>query len=296
VSYPTISLVTPSFNQAEFLEETIRSVLDQNYPNLEYVIVDGGSTDGSIDIIKKYSHRLKYWISEPDRGHGHALNKGFSKTTGDIMAWLNSDDKYLPWSLETVADIFSSFPDVNWIMGTHSWWDDKGRMTHAQRVYKNIYDYLLGNYAWIQQESVFWRRNLWERTGGKINEDYRFMVDGELWSRFFLTDRLYHIDCVVGGYREHGHNRAALHRDKCTAEMEQAISWMRNNCGKAVLNNCKSLQDILSLRRNPQSQQASLPADIFREFSKVCEEAAYDRIVYQNRRWEKSKVRYSACQ
>src|SRR5215469_5586779 len=97
-SLPKISIVTPSFNQAEFLEETIRSVLDQNYPNLEYVVVDGGSTDGSVDIIKKYAHRLAWWVSEPDDGQYAAINKGFKHSSGEIMAWINSDDKYLPWT------------------------------------------------------------------------------------------------------------------------------------------------------------------------------------------------------
>ncbi len=94
MNYPKISIVTPSFNHAQFLEETILSVITQNYPNLEYVIIDGGSTDGSVDIIKKYEKHLTYWVSEPDNGHGDALNKGFAKSTGEIMAWINSDDKY----------------------------------------------------------------------------------------------------------------------------------------------------------------------------------------------------------
>src|ERR1700674_5632659 len=98
----SISIVTPSFNQARFVEETIHSVLDQEYPNLEYIIIDGGSTDGSVEIIEKYRPRIHCFVSEADSGHAHALNKGFAQTNGEIMAWINSDDKYLPWTLRTV--------------------------------------------------------------------------------------------------------------------------------------------------------------------------------------------------
>src|SRR5712672_634542 len=112
---PKISLVTPSFNQGSFLEETIRSVLDQNYPNLEYVVIDGGSTDGSVEIIKKYERRLTWWISAPDGGQYEAINKGFARTTGEIMAWLNADDKYLPWTLSVVGDLMSTLPQVEWL-------------------------------------------------------------------------------------------------------------------------------------------------------------------------------------
>ena len=126
--YPTISIVTPSYNQGEFLEKTIQSVLSQEYPNLEYVVIDGGSTDDSIDIIRRYEDQLAYWVSEPDGGMYDAINKGFSKTTGDIMGWLNADDLYTSWTLQIVGEICSTFPEVEWLTSLYPIvWDRQGR-------------------------------------------------------------------------------------------------------------------------------------------------------------------------
>jgi Glycosyl transferase family 2 len=123
---------------------------------------------------------VHYFVSEKDSRHGNALNTGFRQSTGEIMGWINSDDKYLPWTFRTVADIFEQHHDINGITGINAWWNDKGAMIEAGNVYKNIFDFLAGNFTWIQQESVFWRRSLWNKAGGFINEDYRLMVDGEL--------------------------------------------------------------------------------------------------------------------
>lgn len=232
---PKISIVTPSYNQAGFLEEAILSVLNQDYENLEYVVIDGGSTDSSVDILKKYENKFHYWVSEKDDGHGHALNKGFSQTSGEIMAWINSDDKCTPWSFKTAAEIFTKFPHVDWIVGFYSWWNRHGAMTHAARCPKNIYDFLLGNYTWVQQESVFWRRSLWEKSGGYINQDYKFMVDGELWTRFFLHADLYSVDCILGGYRSHSDNRGECNMQLCMQEMEMAISKMKTKCSSDII-------------------------------------------------------------
>jgi glycosyltransferase involved in cell wall biosynthesis len=113
--WPKISIVTPSYNQGRFLEEAICSVLDQGYPNLEYIIIDGGSTDESVEIIRKFEKHLAYWVSERDQGHYDAINKGFAHATGEIMAWLNSDDKYTPWAFRVVAEIVTTLPQVQWL-------------------------------------------------------------------------------------------------------------------------------------------------------------------------------------
>ena len=289
-----ISIVTPSFNQACYLEECIQSVLDQNYANLEYVIIDGGSTDGSLAIIKKYAKYLHYWVSEKDQGHADALNKGFSRTSGEIMAWLNSDDKYLPWTLATMDEIYKSFPKVNWTVGFNSWWNNKGVMTHATRVPKNIYDYLLGNYRWIQQESVFWRRDLWQSAGGYISQDCRFMVDGELWSRFFLHDKLYAVDCVLGGYRAHPKNRARLFHNECHTEMNAIIRRMKQYCSNKTLSNYYALRLIQILNRKLLLRHTPFENIMRRLFSGIYASAAYDILEYDEEGWVESKQRFSA--
>ncbi len=245
MNYPKISIVTPSFNQDEFLEQTIQSVVSQNYPNLEYIVIDGGSSDNSPAIIEKYSDKLSYWVSEPDGGHGNGLNKGFSQSTGEIMGWINSDDMLTAWSLRTIAEIFTKFPHVNWIHGTNSWWNRQGQMINASETRKNIYDYLTGNYAWIQQESVFWRRSLWDKAGSIITTDLEFMVDGELWSRFFLIDELYTVNCVLSGYRTYGDNRAGKNYSTCISEMQDLVMKLESKCDPKVLRNAKSLRRII---------------------------------------------------
>src|ERR1035437_8493898 len=131
-SFPKISIVSPNFNGAAYLEETILSVLSQNYPNIEYIIVDGGSTDGSQEIIKKYNDQLAWWISEPDNGMYDAIQKGFDRSTGEIMAWINSDDMYQKKAFFTIAEIFKNFPQICWLEGTNTWYDIYGRTVKSK--------------------------------------------------------------------------------------------------------------------------------------------------------------------
>ena len=134
-NYPKISIVTPNYNCDKFLEETIKSIINQNYPNLEYIIIDGGSTDNSIEIIKKYDKYISYWISEEDSGMYEAIQKGFDKSTGDIMAWLNADDKYHPNALFTIAKIFTQNQKINWLTGINSFYNEQGETFHICLLY-----------------------------------------------------------------------------------------------------------------------------------------------------------------
>jgi len=200
---PRISVVTPSLNQRAFVEDTLRSVLDQGYPALEYVVVDGGSSDGSVEVIRKYEERLTWWVSEPDRGHPDAINKGFAHTSGEIMCWINSSDAYYPWTFATVADIFMQLPEVEWIMGVPSEFGLSGGPKKVAPAYFNVYDFLAGRHRWIQQESVFWRRGLWDRAGGSLDESKLRVADFDLWLRFLRLAPLHHVETVLGGFRNH---------------------------------------------------------------------------------------------
>jgi glycosyltransferase involved in cell wall biosynthesis len=228
MDYPKISIVTPSFNQAEYLEQTIRSVLDQNYPNLEYVIIDGGSTDGSVDVIKKYARQLIFWVSEKDKGQYDAINKGFSHTTGEIMAWINSSDIYYPWTLDTIAEIFTN-ANVEWISGMHT---NLSKGTAPQSIdcgkQKNFYDVVAGKYKWIQQESVFWKRNLWNKAGGALDLKVGFAGDLDLWLKFFPHANLYYVNTILGGFRYHDVRRGKDNENTYEIEAEKLFKSFKS--------------------------------------------------------------------
>lgn len=286
-----ISIVTPSYNQSDFLERTILSVLEQNYPNLEYVIIDGGSTDGSLEIIKKYKNHLTYWVSEPDKGHADAINKGFSKCTGDVMAWLNSDDMYLRGAFSSVAKIFGDHPDVEWLTGMSAYWDAQDRLTHICNSYKNANDFLNGKLKWIQQESTFWRRTLWDKAGSKINEDYQFMVDCELWSRFFSYADLYHVNTVLAGFRRHSTNRGDIHSSELNEELDLIVEDMRKSVPADMLVSAEKQAGISRFARKMES--IGVPDAVIRKLLALlyhnAHQSKYSLLDYdiQTLRWEK---------
>jgi len=237
---PKISVVTPSFNQAEYLEETLRSVLDQEYPNLEYIVIDGGSTDGSVDIIRRYEDRLAYWVSEPDEGQYDALNKGFARSTGEIMAWLNSDDKYLDWTFSSVAEAMSNLPEIEWLTSQFQFfWDQQGRAMRCEWHPGFSRELVLRGgtlpgcgwpaWAFLQQESTFWRRSLWERAGGQLSTSYSLAGDYDLWMRFAGQAELYSLSVPLAGFRQHPGQKTARQMD---AYIEEARACFQLRGGK----------------------------------------------------------------
>jgi glycosyltransferase involved in cell wall biosynthesis len=214
---PKISIVTISFNQGKYLEKTITSVLDQHYPNLEYIIIDGGSTDGSVEIIKKYEKKLTYWVSEPDNGLYHAVEKGLNKCTGEIMAWINSDDFYLPDAFRNVAKVFNENRQVNWIRGLAVEAKENGDLVKRITIpwcRWSRYRYLTNDFQFIQQESSFWRRKVWDGAGRKMEGSIRYAGDMELWARFFRREKLYTAAVELAAFRLRGENQISVNKQK----------------------------------------------------------------------------------
>jgi len=210
-NFPKISIVTPNYNQGEYLEQTIRSVLDQGYPNLEYIIIDGGSTDSSLEIIKKYEKQLTYWISEKDNGMYEAIQKGFERSTGEIMGWINSDDILFPSSLKRISSLFNSYTQIEWLGGCALTINSESDIVYANAQRKwNRFMYYTGDFKYIQQEGTFWRRSLWLKAGGSLNTSLKFAGDLELWSRFFLCADYYTLPTPLAGFRMRRENQKTL--------------------------------------------------------------------------------------
>ena len=217
--WPRITVVTPSFNQGEFLEATIRSVLLQNYPNLEYFVIDGGSTDASGEIIRAYAPFLRYWVSEPDRGQAHAINKGFARATGDVLCWLNSDDTYQPGTLATVGSFLHDGSGIRAIVG-HSLRVDVGADSALllRGEYRSRLDLLRfwRRYS-MHQPSVFWRRELTDEVG-LLDESLDLILDFDYWARLSELTPFVEVDQVLSCTTAHAAAKTAdgylsYHRD-----------------------------------------------------------------------------------
>lgn len=212
--WPSISIVTPSLNQGAYLAACMDSVLGQGYPELEYIVMDGGSSDGSHAVIEKRAARLSHWQSEPDDGQYDAVQQGFERTSGEIMAWLNADDMYHPYALFKVAQVFQRHPRVQWLTARHSFWRQDGSFEGAARQLldwspRSLLERAASGGTLVQQESTFWRRSLWERAGARLATGLSYAGDLELWCRFLWQADLYTLDNVLGGFRRHPQQKTA---------------------------------------------------------------------------------------
>jgi glycosyltransferase involved in cell wall biosynthesis len=223
--WPKIALVTPVFNSARYLEATIRSVLSQSYPNLQYVIADGGSTDGSVEIIRKYEPQLHAWFSEPDRGMYDAINKGFARTSDAATGEATGDAMRDGMGWISATDLLRTFPEVEWITGRPTGFSDEGMAVETLRLRQWArWRFLAGANRYIQQESTFWRRSLWERAGGRVDDARRSASDFELWVRFFRFAKLYPVDALIGGFRSHPDSLGLRNLEECHAIHEEILA------------------------------------------------------------------------
>ncbi len=196
-----VSIVTPSFNQAAFLAECLRSVLDQGYPHLEYIVMDGGSTDGSLEIIKKYASRLAAWESRQDKGQAEAINKGFARAHGEIYAWLNSDDIYLPGAIRSAVKALEIHPEAVMVYGDMQAVDQAGRMFN-RLTYRQLSLEDLLCFQIIGQPAVFMRRTAFEKAGG-LEPSFHFLLDHQLWIKLAEQGPMIHVDQQWAAARYH---------------------------------------------------------------------------------------------
>jgi glycosyltransferase involved in cell wall biosynthesis len=229
-STPLVSVVTPSFNQAAFLEETIQSVLEQDYPNLEYLIVDGGSTDKSIDIIRQYANdprfkaektdgpRLAWWVSERDEGQTDAINKGFARARGEVLAWLNSDDTYQPNAISEAVGYLGKHSEAGMVYGNANLIDEKGNVLGPFPARQTDYRRLRQGYVHIPQQAAFFRANLWQEVG-PLDPSFFFAMDYDLWVRLARLAPLCYHPRLWANFRLHGAGKSVVADNRCWPEM-----------------------------------------------------------------------------
>jgi len=223
-SLPLVSIVTPSYNQAPFIEETILSVLNQGYANLEYLIVDGGSTDGSVDIIRRYasdpqySDRLAWWVSEKDQGQTDAINKGFAHARGKILAWINSDDTYLPHAVSEAVAQLQAHPEAVMIYGDANLVDEKGAVLGRFPARQTDYRKLRRGSVHIPQQSSFFLAAAWKQVG-PLDASFYFAMDYDLWVRLARLGPLMYSPRLWANFRLHSSGKSVIADNRCWPEM-----------------------------------------------------------------------------
>ncbi len=217
-SNPTVSIITPSFNQAAFLEETMRSVLEQDYPNIEYIIMDGGSKDGSLEIIQKHAGQLAAWESKPDQGQTDAINQGFAKASGEIFAWLNSDDILLPGAVLAAVKALQANPQVGMVYGDALLINAEGKKIGDFPAAQTDLRKLRQGYVHIPQQASFFRAGLWKQVG-PLDPSFYFAMDYDLWVRLAAKAPLLYVPELWAAFRLHGDAKSIASDDRCWPEM-----------------------------------------------------------------------------
>ncbi len=216
---PLVSIITPSFNQARYLEATIQSVLEQDYPRIEYIIVDGGSTDGSVDVIKKYEGRLAWWVSEQDKGQTDAINKGFNRASGEILAWINSDDTYNPGAVRAAVNFLIQNPEVAMVYADCDFINEQGGVIGKFKSAQTDLRRLREGYVHIPQQTMFFRANYWKELG-PLDPSFYFAMDYDLWTRIAAHAPIkYLAGQTWANFRIHTSGKTTSADDRCWPEM-----------------------------------------------------------------------------
>ena len=270
---PCISIITPSFNQGQFIEQTILSVLNQNYPNLEYIIIDGGSTDNTVEIIKKYEKHLKYWVSEPDNGHSHAVNKGLLYCTGDIFNWLNSDDYYEKGALHAIAHEFINKPNLHIVGGKERAFDSDTNNTIEFYNGTNINDDL-AELIWsgiIDQPPTFWKLDIVKQMG-KLPINLHYTMDSYWWTKYLLTygvKKVGKIQKLVTHFRLHNQSKTVLRQHLFNSNRFAIRHTLANKLGfdKTIIHYLQAQTDIVL---EDVFHDVQLTDDVSREKLEAC--------------------------
>ena len=226
--WPRVSIVTPSLNQGQFIEETIRSVLLQGYPNLEYIIMDGGSTDNSIEIIKKYEPWIAYWESKKDKGQAHAINKGFKCASGEIIAWLNSDDIYLPEAIKEAGVYLALHPDVMMVYGDCIYIDENGNELNTYGITDFSLEKMLERNI-VPQPSSFLKREILKKIG-YLNEKHSYSFDFEWFLKIALDEKIVALKpLILSKFRTHERSKSMTHRIEFNRENIEILKNIPKN-------------------------------------------------------------------